>query len=76
LNAPEGRKLRLVSNKLKRLLTFMDANFEVLLILVGAASAFGLVVAVCLSERVRAHGLIGALRRAFSDDVGRSPYSR
>lgn len=54
----------------------MDANFEVLLILVGAASAFGLVVAVCLSERVRAHGLIGALRRAFSDDVGRSPYSR
>jgi hypothetical protein len=54
----------------------MDGNFEVLLILVGATAAFGLVVAVCLSERVREYGLIGALRRAFSDDAGHRPYSR
>lgn len=54
----------------------MDGNFEVLLILVGATAAFGLVVAVCLSERVREYGLIGALRRAFSGETGRSPYGR
>ena len=54
----------------------MDGNFEVLLILVGATAAFGVVVAVFLSEGVREYGLIGALRRAFSDGAGRSPYSR
>lgn len=53
----------------------MDPNFELLLILMGGASAFGLVVAVFLSERVREHGLIGAFRRAFSGGTGRSPYS-
>ena len=53
----------------------MDANFETLLGLVAGASAFGLVIAVFTSERVREHGLIGALRRAFSDGPGRSPYS-
>jgi hypothetical protein len=74
LNALGGRILRLASNKLQRLLTIMDPNFELLMILVAVASAVGLVAAVFLSERVREHGLIGALRRAFSGGAGRSPY--
>jgi hypothetical protein len=53
----------------------MDPNLELLLILVGVASAFGLVAAVFLSQRVREHGLIGAFRRAFTGGSGRSPYS-
>ena len=53
----------------------MDPNFELLLIAVGVASVFGLGAAVFLSERVREHGLIGALRRAFSGGTGRNPYS-
>jgi hypothetical protein len=48
----------------------MDANLELLLALVGATSAFGLVVAVLLSERVRELGLIGAVRRAFFGNRG------
>jgi hypothetical protein len=54
----------------------MDGNFEVLLILVGATAAFGVVVAVLLSDRVRELGLMGVLRRAFSDSGRRTPYSR
>ena len=42
---------------------------------VVATSAFGMIVAVCLSERVRQLGLVGALRRAFAGAAGRSPYS-
>jgi hypothetical protein len=53
----------------------MDPNFTVLLIPVGVASLFGLVVAVFFSQRVREHGLLGALRRAFSGGAGRNPYS-
>jgi hypothetical protein len=61
--------------ELKRLLSIMDPNLELLLILVAVASAFGLVAAVFLSERVREHGLLGAFRRAFTGGAGRSPYS-
>lgn len=53
----------------------MDPNLELLLILVGVASACGIGAALFLSERVRQHGLIGALRRAFSGGAGHSPYS-
>jgi hypothetical protein len=53
----------------------MDPNFELLLIAVGVASVCGLVAAVFLSERVREHGLVGAVRRAFSGGAGRNPYS-
>jgi hypothetical protein len=62
-------------SELERLLTLMDPNLELLLILVAVASAFGLVAAVFLSERVREHGLLGAFRRAFTGGSGRSPYS-
>jgi hypothetical protein len=53
----------------------MDPNFTVLLIPVGVASFFGVVAAVLLSQRVREHGLWGALRRALSGGAGRNPYS-
>ena len=53
----------------------MDPNLEVLLILVAVASACGVVAALFLSVRVREHGLMGALRRAFSGGAGHSPYS-
>jgi hypothetical protein len=53
----------------------MDPNFLVLLMLVGAAAAFGFVVAVFSSEQVRQHGLFGALMRAFSGG-GYTPYGR
>ena len=52
----------------------MDPNLELLLILMGLASAVGLVAAVFLSERVREHGLLGAFRRAFGGGSGRNPY--
>jgi hypothetical protein len=60
---------------LKRLLTVMDPNLELLLILVAVAAAFGIVAALFLSQRVREHGLIGAFRRAFSGGASHSPYS-
>lgn len=53
----------------------MDPNLTMLLILVGIASVIGVVAAVFQSERVREHGLIGALRRGFSGGAGRNPYS-
>lgn len=53
----------------------MDPNLLILLILVGVALVIGLVAAVLLSERVREHGLLGALRRVFSGGAGRNPYS-
>jgi hypothetical protein len=51
----------------------MDPNFVVLLMLVGAAAAFGFVVALFSSEQVRQHGLGGALLRAFTGG-GYKPY--
>jgi hypothetical protein len=51
----------------------MDPNFAVLLMLVGAAAAFGLVVAVLSSQQVRQRGLFGALWRVFTGG-GYSPH--
>jgi hypothetical protein len=51
----------------------MDPNFLVLLMLVGAAAAFGLVVAVFSSEQVRQRGLFAALMRAVTGR-GYTPY--
>ena len=53
----------------------MDPNFELLMIAVGVALVFGLGVSVFLSQRVREHGLLGAIRRALSGGAGRNPYS-
>jgi len=44
----------------------MDPNITVLLILLGVAVVTGVVVAGLQSQRIREHGLIGTLRRAFS----------
>jgi hypothetical protein len=54
----------------------MDPNLVVLLVLLGVALVFGAGAAVFLSERVRKHGVLGALRRAFSGGVDRDPYGR
>jgi hypothetical protein len=49
----------------------MDPNLLVLLILAAMAAVVGVVVAVCLSERVRELGLFRALGRAFGGDAQR-----
>jgi len=52
----------------------MDLNLELLLVLLGVGLVVGLGAAVFMSERVRAYGLLGAFRRAFSGGGYRSPY--
>jgi hypothetical protein len=51
----------------------MDPNFVVLLMLVGAAAAFGFVVALFSSEQVRQRGLFAAIMRAVTGG-GYTPY--
>ncbi len=54
----------------------MDANFQVLLIMLGVALLVGGVAGLFMSERVRSYGVLGALRRRFSGGHHRSPYRR
>lgn len=53
----------------------MDLNLELLLVLVGVGSVFGVGGAILMSEGVRRYGLLEVLRRAFSSGPGRNPYA-
>jgi hypothetical protein len=45
----------------------MDENLQVLLIAAGIGLVVGVVVAFARSERIRAYGLFGAVRRELSN---------
>ncbi|HZZ31886.1 MAG TPA: hypothetical protein VFE10_07800 [Phenylobacterium sp.] len=51
----------------------MDPNLLVLLILAAMTAVVGVVVAVCLSERVRELGLFRAFGRAFGGNAHHRP---
>jgi hypothetical protein len=53
----------------------MDLNLELLLILLGVGSVFGVGGAILMSESVRQYGLLGVLRRSFSGGSARNPYA-
>lgn len=48
----------------------MDPNLAVLLMLMAAAAAFGVVVALFSSKQVRERGLFSALWRSFTGNGG------